>query len=88
MGLYHNKEIIDDISGKMDISETELEINELDEIDLEKSENDENKWEDNALDNEDENYDNFQNDIELKNEIKSMENKFIMNTYNYAPMDL
>ena len=33
-GLYHNKEIIDDISGKVDISEKELYINELDKIDL------------------------------------------------------
>lgn len=55
LGLYDNKEIIDDISGEMDISKKELEINELDEIDQEKSKNDKNKLKDNALDNEDEN---------------------------------
>lgn len=29
-----------------------------------------------ALDNEDENPDNFQNDMEMKNEINNMKNKF------------
>ena len=75
MGLNNDKDILDDISQEMDINQDKSEISESDEIDLEnrviygkKSEN-----------HGDDNNDNLKDDIDFKNEIKSLENNFNMN---------
>lgn len=75
MGLNNDKDILDDISQEMDINQEKSEISEFDEIDLEnrviygkKSEN-----------LGDDNNDNLKDDIDFKNEIKSLKNNFNMN---------
>ena len=72
----------------MDLSKEELDISESDEIDLEKGILNEKKLEKNEINNAGKNLYNIQEDACLKNELKILENKFCMNTYNYSPMDL
>ena len=84
LGLNNDKDILDDISQEMDINQEKSEISESDEIDLENGVFDEKKSGNNGNDNKD----NLKDDIDFKNEIKSLENNFIMNCYNYSPMDL
>lgn len=88
LGLGNNINFIDNNSKEMNLIEDELDISESAQIDLENGDLMEKILDKNEIGDDEKYLYNIQEDAFVKNELKNLENKYSMNTYNYSPMDL